>query len=115
MVVEMGEWEGRFLGRRIAAQGAHEVRDWRSRPTWEQVAGARDRLGAGRPGLTPSAESVLEEMRRPLGLTLRGVIRCQKVAGTLAALDGMSRATPGHVREALEFRCEILAAGSDQG
>ena len=63
--------------------------------------------GGGAP-VTAPARRFLDEARRPLGLSLRGVGRCLRVAATVAALDQASRVNLGHVREALEFRQEII-------
>ena len=54
------------------------------------------------------AVDFLEESRRPLGLSLRGMIRCMDVARTIAALDGSEAVGTAQVREALEFRQGIL-------
>ncbi|PJA73497.1 hypothetical protein CO151_13355 [bacterium CG_4_9_14_3_um_filter_65_15] len=114
LFVEMGEWEGRFLGRSRGEQHPEREADWRRRPHTDHLTAARDRLRLSPPGISEAAVSLLEEMRRPLGLSLRGVVRCQRIASTLAALDGVGRALPGHIREALEFRRGILDPAAGQ-
>ncbi len=110
--VEVGQWAGDFLRRDSARPpqegGSLRGAGWRQRPTVQDFRRARERLSRGRP--TPSSEAVrvLDEVRVPLGISLRGVNRCLRVAGTLAALDETEEITPGQVREALEFRREIL-------
>lgn len=58
-------------------------------------------------GLATPALDVLERVRRPLGLTSRGLLRTCRVARTVAALDGRSGVTAGDVQEALQFRQEV--------
>ncbi len=55
------------------------------------------------------AAGFLDRARQPLGLSLRGVQRCVGVAATVAALDGSQTISQDHVREALEFRQDVLA------
>ena len=50
----------------------------------------------------------MDEARRALGLSLRAVVRCQAVAATVAALDAVDVVEESHLREALEFRRELL-------
>ncbi len=120
LFVEVGRWQGTFLRRPdgpdpgVESVSAPSDRTsspagrWRERPTPGHINGARERLARGKPPLSGVAAALLDELREPLGLSLRGVTRCTEVAATLAALDGRARITPGHVREALEFRREIL-------
>lgn len=63
-------------------------------------------------GLTDSAVARLKELRAPLGLSVRGVLRCARVARTIAALDGTAAVEAGHVGAALAFRREALATFS---
>ena len=85
---------------------------------------ARRRLGDGLPageercraprafvaaaGLDPEATRFLEAARECLGLSVRGVVRCARVARTVAALDGVEVTTRAHVADALRFRLESL-------
>ena len=55
-------------------------------------------------GLLPEAVNFLERSRIPLGISLRGIDRCLRVARTIAALDGAVKVGSGQIREALEFR-----------
>jgi predicted ATPase with chaperone activity len=61
-------------------------------------------------GLTDTALAHLDGVRVPLGLSVRGVLRCARVARTIAALDRTATVTASHVSEALTFRREALAA-----
>jgi predicted ATPase with chaperone activity len=61
-------------------------------------------------GLVDNAAEHLDGVRRRLGLSLRAVLRCARVAATIAALDGQSRVERAAVDEALEFRRECVAA-----
>ena len=130
LFVEVGGWQGRILrpSRRSAETTAGRGTgfrdrgdgDWRIWPTSEVIQSARDRLAEngrekkGRLSEIPTddmeseAVDFLEESRRPLGLSLRGMIRCMDVARTIAALDGSEAVGTAQVREALEFRQGIL-------
>lgn len=55
--------------------------------------------------LTPEGEKLLAEGFARLGLSTRGYYRVLRVARTLADLDGAEVIGPGHVSEALDFRC----------
>lgn len=61
-------------------------------------------------GLDSAAERRLEQVRRRLHLSVRGVLRCARVAATIAALDEARGVGPDAVDEALEFRREHIAA-----
>ncbi len=61
-------------------------------------------------GLTDTALAHLDGVRVPLGLSIRGVLRCARVARTIAALDRTATVTASHISEALTFRREALAA-----
>ncbi len=115
LFVEVGRWQGTFLNRSAGPNSSGGPvgpvgpdRRWRETPTPGHISRAREHLARGRPPLSEAAAVLLDELREPLGLSLRGVTRCTSVAATLAVLDGTAEITPGHVREALEFRREIL-------
>lgn len=57
-------------------------------------------------GLDSDALAVLEQARRPLGLSIRGLLRVCRVARTAAALAGRAGIGADDVREALQFRVE---------
>jgi magnesium chelatase family protein len=59
-------------------------------------------------GLDGTALRCLEEARVGLGLSIRGVLRCARVARTAAALDGRAQVARADVLEALTFRLETL-------
>jgi len=108
LFVEVFRYEGDFLGRKEASGAVAGPGDWRGNPTLADLAAARSRIRSrGRPGkkhLEPDAIRYLDSVRVPLGLSLRGVHRCIRVGGTLAALDASPRITRAHLAEALEFR-----------
>ena len=126
LFVEVGSWQGKVLGPLPDGVGGRaggdsgilkgRPRDWRNRPTLEEIQGAQEKLGPGRPGkrdglaeirtedLMPEAVDFLERIRVPLGLSLRGLQRCLDVARTIAALDRSERVGLAQAREALEFR-----------
>lgn len=62
-------------------------------------------------GLAADALAVLEEVRRPLGLSIRGLLRTCRVARTVAALDGRREIQAADVREALLYRHEASGSG----
>ena len=126
LAVEVGPWHGRYLV--ASAESADEptgepfsgtTADWRRRPRPAVAAAARrlladaDRtatLPRHHADLEPAAARFLETLRTSLGLSLRGVERCLRVARTLAALDGSRLIGRNHVGEALEFRPENALA-----
>ncbi|MBD3222098.1 YifB family Mg chelatase-like AAA ATPase [bacterium] len=61
-------------------------------------------------GLDTAARDVLDQARRPLALSARGLLRACAVAHTAAALDGDPVVRAHHVREALQFRHEALGS-----
>ena len=126
LAVEVGPWRGRFLTESLDApddtggeRSSEAVADWRHRPQVADATAARrlladmDRSAASprhHADLEPAAAQLLEHLRVSLGLSLRGVDRCLRVARTLAALDGRRLIARGHVGEALEFRPENALA-----
>ncbi len=109
LFVEVGAWEGGFLQTPQAGAGTGPL-GWRTFPQENDLARARDRLLNRPPQLAPDAAALLDRLRQPLGLSLRGVTRCVRLAATLAALDGAAEIGEGQVKEALEFRKESLPA-----
>jgi magnesium chelatase family protein len=59
-------------------------------------------------GLDDAGIAFLEEARRGLSLSMRGVLRCARVARTIAALEATESVTRTHLAEALNFRLEAL-------
>jgi magnesium chelatase family protein len=66
-------------------------------------------------GLTDSAVSYLEEARQRLAMSMRGVVRCARVARTVATLAGQSQVTAVHLAEALTYRQEAVPAFAPNG
>jgi magnesium chelatase family protein len=107
LFVEVNTWEGRFeLGREIiGGQGKESPPS--DFPDRDHVWEVRRQLRAQqnqRPCLAAGADEFLDEVRRSLGLSLRGVERCARVARTLAALEGREQITTEDLTQALEFR-----------
>jgi magnesium chelatase family protein len=66
-------------------------------------------------GLDAEAVAFLEEARRSLGLSLRGTLRCARVARTIAILEEQCVVRGSHLGEALGYRLEALAGfGEDR-
>ncbi len=111
--VEVGEWEGAFLRRSPTPprgiQNDPHI-NWREQPTMPHIVAARRRLADTPPQLSVAAGHALDELRIPLGMSLRGIKRCVSVAGTVAALDQTPEISPAQIRETLEFRREVLDA-----
>jgi magnesium chelatase family protein len=61
-----------------------------------------------RASLTREASAILAQARERLGLSLRGTHRTQRVARTLADLDGVERVDVPHVAEAIQLRRALL-------
>jgi magnesium chelatase family protein len=57
---------------------------------------------------TPAAGALLAQARDKLGLSLRGMHRTQRVARTLADLDGAEQVGAPHVAEAIQLRRALL-------
>lgn len=108
LFVEVARWNGDFLGGRKPGFSSRHSADWRKAPSLEHLDIAREKadrgLGPGLADLSQPATRFLDEMREPLGLSLRGVHRCVKVAGTIAMLDEKTHIGREHILEALEFR-----------
>ena len=60
-------------------------------------------------GLDSEARDCLEEARLTLALSVRGALRCARVARTIAALRGATHTGREEVAEALGYRLEALA------
>ncbi len=111
--LEVGAWEGAFLTRDMNQKPSPQGDNWRDCPRRSDLvrAGAMLREWRQEPlvgRLSQTAAHFLDGARQPLGLSLRGVERCVAVAATAAALDGAGIISGDHVREALEFRREVL-------
>ncbi len=61
-----------------------------------------------RAGLDADAREFLERARTGLALTVRGALRCARVARTIAALGGADATRREHVAEALRLRREAI-------
>ncbi|PID81818.1 hypothetical protein CSB20_01025 [bacterium DOLZORAL124_64_63] len=109
LFVQVPEWEGAFLEGETADPVPAPGADWRQLVTtgaWPFLA-ARC---AGKPLLPLDVEARrhLEAVRQPLGLSLRSVGACRRVASTMARLDQEPKVRRRHILEALEFRLENL-------
>jgi magnesium chelatase family protein len=114
LFIEVGPWEGAFLTREDAQAPGSGRGSWRTAPRYDDLVRARSLLRIWRRRarheiLAAAAAGFLDQARQPLGLSLRGVMRCIAVATTVAALDDASVVSEDHIREALEFRREVLA------
>ncbi len=111
--LEVGDWQGDFLSRQDGAVGRRDAAaGWRDDPSPADLDRARECLQEWRRGalaelLSAAAARFLDDARRPLGLSLRGVERCVAVAATIAALDGKTGIGTEQVQEALEFRLDL--------
>ncbi len=99
---DAGEIGGGNLGDRIAAARAMVRESGEPPARWSLARRARAY------GLGDVALKVLDDARRPLQLSLRGILRTCRVARTVAALDGRRSVDAADVREALQFRHEAL-------
>lgn len=114
LFLEVGTWQGDFLTRKDVRSAGGDPRDWREDPCRRDLRRAQAQLRTWRgqsltERLSADAARFLDQARQPLGLSLRGVQRCVSVAATAAALDGAPIIGRDHVREALEFRQDVLA------
>lgn len=116
LFLEVGDWQGDFLARGHNGEASPDICGWRERPAQQDLNRAR-RLReewSARPlreMLSTAAARFLDDARQPLGLSLRAVERCVSVAATIAALDGTVDIGESQVREALEFRQDMVLAG----
>ncbi|MCP4291062.1 MAG: YifB family Mg chelatase-like AAA ATPase [bacterium] len=113
LFVQVGPWEGSFLSESHGPRVCTPGKNWRELTTtgaWPHLA----RLGAQTESLPLSraAKDHLNDIRLPLGLSIRSVKSCLRVANTVALLDGCRKTERRHVLEALEFRLENLALES---
>lgn len=107
LFVEVGTWDDDLTpGISERPRGPAPDGDWRRAPTVEVLDAAWARLATVPVPALPGPQTArrLEQARRVLDLSLRGVQRCFGVARTIAALDGQDVVEPRHVGEALEFR-----------
>lgn len=56
--------------------------------------------------LTPTANSLLSKAHQKLHLSARSTMQCQKVAQTIALLDGCDQITADHIAESLQYRIQ---------
>lgn len=115
LFVQVPEWEGNFLGGGDEATSSAPGAGWRQMVTTAAWPALASRC-AGQPSLPLSAEAqrYLEGIRRPLGLSLRAVGSCLRVASTMARLDRQGAIARSHVLEALEYRLENLGLESGE-
>jgi len=110
LFVQVPEWEGEFLAGGSRAAAPAPGTDWRQLVTtgaWPALAARCARKP--QLALDPMARQHLEAARQPLGLSLRSMGACQRVASTMARLDQVPEVQKRHILEALEFRLENLA------
>jgi magnesium chelatase family protein len=110
LFVQVGAWQGEFLREGGPPEVCHPASDWRELMTtgcWSDLQGGLKRS----PKLRVCAEAKrhLNLIRRPLGLSLRSIHSCLRVATTMARLDRSDAVKKTHLIEALEFRLENLA------
>ncbi len=113
LFVQVGEWKGRFLEDPDQKRHRAPATDWRKTVT----TGCWPDLGASAKGqsqtpISSAARHHLDALRQPLGLSLRSVHSCLRVASTVARLDVSLMVQKNHLVEALEFRLENLALES---
>lgn len=110
LFVQVGDWEGEFLQEDDQPVVCPPATNWRELMTtgcWPDLQGA---LRHSPPlKISTQAKRHLNIIRRPLGLSLRSIHSCLRVAGTIARLDRCKAVEKAHVIEALEFRLENLA------
>jgi len=86
----------RFLARSVIAAA----------PRLGHRAATESALADARHRLDPDAAELLDRSRTTLGASVRSLIRCARVAQTLAVLEGVDRAGRRHALEALTWRRE---------
>ena len=114
---EAGRWRAMVRGVELAAARLARAPIGDRAPVAERGDGA----GPGRPSLSdcrdlldPDAAELLDEARRRLSLSLRGVLRAVGVGRTIAALGERSRVSRSDVAEALRYRREQLPAMNEE-
>ncbi len=113
LFVQVGSWEGNFLKEVDGPLLQAPAQDWRQLSTtgcWPGLSRGTERIR--NPKLSLAARKHLNAIRGPLGLSLRAVNSCLRVAATIASLDHSDAVEKGHVLEALEFRLDNLALES---
>jgi len=81
-----------------------------------RVAAARRRREQGiETALPASAQQMLRQAIRRLGLSARAHDAIVRVARTVAHLDGATSVEPRHVAEAVQYRCLDRQAAGPQG
>jgi len=98
-----GDWR-----RGSAVAAIARARRWRAERQDDPAVSVAERVA--HLGLTTEAADHLERIRRRLHMSVRGVLRCARVAATIAALDGESGVERAAVDEALQFRRGHIAA-----
>jgi magnesium chelatase family protein len=115
LFLEVGSWAGTLPAEVHGGREATAARrgaGWRETARWSELAAAQTRLQE-QAEFDGGAARTLDDLGRRLGLSLRSVIRCGRVARTIAALDRAARVKADHVQEALEFRKQAVAALGD--
>ncbi len=110
LFVQVGVWEGEFLKESDQPEVCRPSSDWRELITtgcWPDLLG--DSRHSPPLVISSQAKKHLNLIRRPLGLSLRSIHSCLRVAGTIARLDRSQKVEKAHVIEALEYRFENLA------
>ena len=110
LFVQVGTWEGEFLKEGDKEEICQPATNWRELMTtgcWPDLQ--VDLRRSESVTVSNQAKRHLNLIRRPLGLSLRSIHSCLRVAGTMARLDRSKQVEKFHVIEALEFRMENLA------
>ena len=110
LFVQVGAWDGDFLKEGNQPVVCAPASDWRQLMTtgcWPDLQRATIHSPAMK--ISDKAKHHLNLIRQPLGLSLRSVHSCLRVATTMARLDRSKAVEKTHVMEALEFRMENLA------
>ncbi len=110
LFVQVGSWEGEFLQEGDQLEVCPPGRTWRELVTtgcWADLQGQGHHKSTLK--ISTQAKRHLNLIRKPLGLSLRSVHSCLRIATTMARLDHSKAVEKAHVLEALEFRLENLA------